>query len=162
MKQLSSQQLLEAFQIWYRSYDHKVCDAQVLPFLADEISANTKGCLRDAREALFLATGQMAARLEMSRSGYAKLERKEQIGAISISTLARVAEAMGCELVYSIRPKKKLRFSEIIWQKLLPESVEHGWVRGRPDRFKARALAAIARNNMSDVHFRKQQSWSEK
>ena len=35
---------------------------------------------------------------------------------LSLTTLAKAAEAMDCELAYAIRPKNKKYFSSIIWE----------------------------------------------
>ncbi len=163
MKRLERTLSFEAFKLWYRYYEHRLIDKLVGAYLSEDIKAPPNGgWLRKVRLALFLSTGQMAKKLQMSRSGYSKLERKEALGAITISTLSKLAKAMDCELVYAIRPKTKQQFSQIIWEKLVSECLTHPWVISRAPVFKARALVAIAREKMNEAAFRHRQKWSER
>jgi hypothetical protein len=83
-------------------------------------------------------------------------------GSITISALAKAAEAMDCELVYAIRPKKKVRFSSQIWHPLLKASLNKWWVVSRPEIRKSDALAAVANQTMNEPQFRRKQGWSER
>jgi hypothetical protein len=65
-------------------------------------------------------------------------------------------------LVYAIRPKQKVRFSRIIWEKILPEAVSHHWVKSRPPVQKGKALAAALRWTAENMEFRRRQKWIER
>jgi predicted DNA-binding mobile mystery protein A len=64
----------------------------------------TRGWLRAAREALGLSQADVAEKLGISKQGYAEMEMSEQRGAISLNSLERAAEAMGCQFGYFLVP----------------------------------------------------------
>lgn len=152
------------YAFWLRHYAHKDLDKRVASYLGDgcEKFEIGKTWLKDAREALFLSTGRVSQALRVSRAAYAKLEKNEKNGAISLLSLAKAAEAMDCELVYAIRPKKCILFSEVVWRALLEDALVHPWVTNKPQKLKFRALAAIAKITMLDSKFRKLQGWSKR
>jgi len=147
----------DAYLFWYRGYPHKLVDLQVKPFLQSNISASKPdtGWLRRARQALFLSTGRVATSLNISRSAYAKLERKELMGTVMLKTICDAADAMDCEFVYGIRPKSRKPFSQVIWKKISEEGCRHPWVKSRPQNRKAVALAAVANWIIDNPLFRK-------
>lgn len=63
-----------------------------------------KSSLADNRIALGLSTTQLAHRLGISQSTVVRLEQSERAGTITLESLKRVADALGCTLEYSIRP----------------------------------------------------------
>lgn len=64
-----------------------------------------RGWLRAVRQALGLSLEQVGRALGISRSHVLSFERSEAEERISLHNLRRVAEAMGCDLVYAIVPK---------------------------------------------------------
>ena len=67
------------------------------------------GWLRAIREALGMTSAALAARLGITASGVRKLEQAEATDAITLGTLRRVAEALDCELQYTLVPRRPLR-----------------------------------------------------
>jgi predicted DNA-binding mobile mystery protein A len=67
------------------------------------------GWLRAIREALGMTSGVLAERLGVTASGARKLEQAEAVDAITLGTLRRVAEALDCELQYTLVPRRPLR-----------------------------------------------------
>ena len=67
-----------------------------------------KGWLRAVRDALGMTTAQMGKRLEVSQPRIVELEQSEVSGSVTLSTLQRAAEALGCRLVYALVPEKSL------------------------------------------------------
>ena len=67
------------------------------------------GWLRAIREALGMSSAVLAHRLDITASGLRKLEQAEATDAITLGTLRRVAEALDCELRYTLVPKQPLR-----------------------------------------------------
>jgi predicted DNA-binding mobile mystery protein A len=65
----------------------------------------SSGWVKTVRLALGMSLRQLAARLGLSTNALAKYEQNEQNGSISLSTLAKAAEALDMELVYYLRPK---------------------------------------------------------
>jgi transcriptional regulator with XRE-family HTH domain len=62
--------------------------------------------LREVRKALGIPVAEVAGALKKHRSAVAKIEQREEEKTISILALEQAAEALGCELVYSIVPRK--------------------------------------------------------
>jgi transcriptional regulator with XRE-family HTH domain len=63
------------------------------------------GWLRAVREAQAVTQHSLAGKLGCKRQAWAQLEQSEARGAISLYSLRRAAEALGCELVYALVPK---------------------------------------------------------
>jgi predicted DNA-binding mobile mystery protein A len=79
-----------------------------------ELSALTKlqrppkGWVRAIRDALGMTTGQYARRLGVSQPRVVELEKSEQNGNLTLNTLQRAAEALGCRLIYVLVPEHPL------------------------------------------------------
>jgi predicted DNA-binding mobile mystery protein A len=67
-----------------------------------------KGWLRAVRDALGMTTKQFARRLGVSQPRIVELEQSEASGTVTLNTLQRAAEALGCRLVYTLVPEKPL------------------------------------------------------
>jgi predicted DNA-binding mobile mystery protein A len=67
-----------------------------------------KGWLRAVRDALGMTTKQLARRLGVSQPRIVELEQSEASGSVTLNTLQRAAEALGCRLVYGLVPEKPL------------------------------------------------------
>ena len=55
-----------------------------------------------------MTSGQLAKRLGVQQPRVIELERGEVSGNITVRSLERAAEALGCELVYVLVPEKPL------------------------------------------------------
>ena len=67
-----------------------------------------KGWIRAIRDALGMTTAQYAKRLGVSQPRVVELEKSEQSGGVTLNTLQRAAEALGCRLVYVLIPEQPL------------------------------------------------------
>ncbi len=67
-----------------------------------------KGWLRAVRDALGMTTAQLARRLGVSQPRIVELEQSEVSGSVTLRTLQRAAEALGCRLVYALVPERPL------------------------------------------------------
>jgi len=67
-----------------------------------------KGWLRAIRDALGMTTQQYARRLGVSQPRIVELEQSEVSGKVTLQTLERAAEALGCRLVYVLLPERPL------------------------------------------------------
>jgi len=63
------------------------------------------GWIASVREALGMTLGQIGKRIGSSRQSVQQLEKAEATDRITLGALRRVAEAMGCELLYALVPK---------------------------------------------------------
>lgn len=66
------------------------------------------GWIAAIRESLGMGLAQLGRRLGTSPIGVKRLEQREVAGKITLDSLSRAAEAMGCELIYAIVPKTSL------------------------------------------------------
>jgi predicted DNA-binding mobile mystery protein A len=88
-----------------------------------------KGWLRAVRDALGMTTAQFARRLGVSQPRIIELEQSEVSGSVTLHTLQRAAEALGCRLVYALVPERPLaetvqERAELVAERQLT-SVEH-------------------------------------
>jgi len=65
----------------------------------------SSGWIAAVREALGLSLADIGQFVRVPRQNVQKFERAEANDRITLATLRRVAEAMGCELVYALVPK---------------------------------------------------------
>src|SRR5882762_3489528 len=68
----------------------------------------SKGWIRAVRDALGMTTAQFAKRMGVSQPRVIAVEKAEVGKAITLKTLARAAEAVGCRVVYMLVPDRPL------------------------------------------------------
>jgi predicted DNA-binding mobile mystery protein A len=73
-----------------------------------QVARPSRGWIRAIREALGMTTAQLANRLGVHQPRVIELERGEATGNITVKSLERAAEALGCRLVYTLVPEKPL------------------------------------------------------
>ena len=64
-----------------------------------------KGWLYAIRNALGMTASQLGERLNIAQSSITELEQSEQKNSISLKTLERVADALGCDVKYILVPR---------------------------------------------------------
>jgi predicted DNA-binding mobile mystery protein A len=87
----------------------KHLDEQLAPWRELPYLRPRAGWLRAIREALGMTVRQFAKTARAAPSTAQAAERAEARGDISLSTLARYAEALGCELRYVLVPSRPLQ-----------------------------------------------------
>ncbi len=80
---------------------------ELRPWLA-KATRPQKGWLKAIREGLGLTTGQMANRMGFTQSRVSKMEAAEAHGEITLKTLQKAADALGCQVVYVVIPREPL------------------------------------------------------
>jgi predicted DNA-binding mobile mystery protein A len=84
------------------------------------------GWARTVREALGIPATAQAKQLGITTSGLQKLEQAEANQVITLASLRKLAEALGCELQYALVPRQPLaqqlqnRAKEVATQQLAP------------------------------------------
>lgn len=68
----------------------------------------SRGWIRAIREALGMTTRQLAERIGIKQPSLVELEKGEATGNITMQSLERAAEALGCRLVYAFVPIEPL------------------------------------------------------
>jgi transcriptional regulator with XRE-family HTH domain len=82
-------------------------DEALLPFrLVLERKSRGQGWLKSIRQAVGMPVDEMARRLGVCRWEIHRLEASEKNSRIMLATLSRAAQALDCELVYALAPKK--------------------------------------------------------
>ncbi|QQR81940.1 MAG: mobile mystery protein A [Deltaproteobacteria bacterium] len=110
-----------------------------------------RGWIQMIREALGMSGSQLASRLSISRQALSRLEKNEFDGSISISSLERVAQALQCEVLVALIPKKTLESiiqeqAENIARKLVERSQLHMTLenQGTDRNFLERQIKTVA------------------
>jgi len=75
---------------------------------ADLPSRPPIGWIKAVREGLGMAAAHLAVRLGVTTSSVTRLETSETDDTITLASLRRAAEALGCELHYALVPKQSL------------------------------------------------------
>lgn len=66
------------------------------------------GWVRAIREALGMTTAELGERMGLSQSVVSRMEQSERSGHIQLDTLQRAADALECEVVYALVPRRPL------------------------------------------------------
>lgn len=91
-----------------RSLDRRL---NTLRDFAQQATPPRGGWLRAIRQALGMSTTDLAARLGVNQTTAARIEANERSGRVQLDTLARAADALGCDLVYALIPREPLETS---------------------------------------------------
>lgn len=67
-----------------------------------------RGWIRAVREALGMSSAVLGARLGVTPGAVIRLEQSEASDRIRLDTLRRAADALGCDLVYALVPRRPL------------------------------------------------------
>ena len=73
-----------------------------------ETKTPKEGWIRVARKALGMSSPQLAKRMGISKSQASQMERMEAEDRITLKQLRRAADALDCDLVYAIVPRKHI------------------------------------------------------
>ncbi len=66
------------------------------------------GWLKAIRQGLGMTTRQMAKRMQFTQSRVSKMEAAETHGEITLKSLEKAADALGCRVIYVVMPKQPL------------------------------------------------------
>lgn len=72
--------------------------------LAGREKEPTNGLLTAVRQALKVPLKEIAGLMEIGESNVFELEERERTGSITLRSLGRIADAMGCKVVYGVIP----------------------------------------------------------
>lgn len=76
---------------------------------AEILKVPKNGWIRAIREAISMSQTQLARRMGVSQQAVHNLERAEVDKSITLARLQRAADALGCELTYTLVPRKPLQ-----------------------------------------------------
>jgi predicted DNA-binding mobile mystery protein A len=86
----------------------------------------TQGLLRAVRHALGVPAAEMLKEIGVSPSVLFRLEQSERRGTISVNGLDRVAQAMGCKLIYAVVPRNGKTLEDLADDRALGRVMEAG------------------------------------
>lgn len=73
-----------------------------------KLASPRSGWLKAVRESLGMTSRHLATLLGTNNSAVVRMEKREAEGKITLTSLSRAAEAMGCRVVYAVVPAKTL------------------------------------------------------
>jgi len=125
-----------------------------------------KGWLRAVRDALGMTTAQLGRRLGVSQPRIVELEQAEVSGKVTLHSLQRAAEALGCRLVYALVPEKPLgetvqKRAELVANRQLA-SVQHSMSLENQTVKDKKAGANLRRQFIEELMRRPARLWDEK
>lgn len=74
-----------------------------------------RGWINAVRKALGMSTRQLASRLGVTRQAVLDLESRERVRRVTLAALSKAAEAMECDLVYAVVPRRPVK--ETLWNR---------------------------------------------
>ena len=93
----------------FKDLKQRQLDAGLTRWRSAELPARPpSGWIKAIREALGMPAAHLAKRLGLVPSTVLRLETSEADDTITVNSLRRVAEALGCELQYALVPKQTL------------------------------------------------------
>jgi transcriptional regulator with XRE-family HTH domain len=113
-------------------------DEEMCPFRrAAREPISTDGLLRAVREALRIPLAEIAEKGGVGHSTVQDFEMRESKRTITLKSLGRMAEAMGCKVVYGVVPLNGRTFEyvaeERLWKKVLSAGTEGPGTKGLGD-----------------------------
>lgn len=76
--------------------------------LASQAALPRGGWVQAVRESLGMTATDLAARMGITQTSVLRLEATEREGRAQLDTLRRAADALGCDLVYALVPRRPL------------------------------------------------------
>jgi len=104
-----------------------------------------QGWIATMRKALGMSVTQLAKRRQVSRTQIGKFERTEMNGSVTLGTMKKMSEAMGCRFVYAIIPDKKIQ--ELIWDQAV---IKASKIASRASAHMDLENQSLAKNQLAD------------
>ncbi len=93
---------------WDKELKIKQVDAIIRSLRPEKIVSRPKGgWLKLVRTTLGMSARSLGERVGLTQSRIAYIEKGEEEGSITLNTLEKVAEGLGCEVVYYLVPKER-------------------------------------------------------
>ena len=114
----------------------------------------SRGWVRAIRDTLGMTTRQLGERMGVSQPRIVKLEQSEVAGGITLETLERAAEALGCRVVYALVPIKPL--TEMIEERASAAADRHLSAVEQTMRLEAQGVTDRGRRKEARQHLAKE------
>jgi predicted DNA-binding mobile mystery protein A len=97
-----------------RRVERKRLDAEMRPYRRAGMEKKpTSGLLRAVRQALSVPVNEVAKKMGVKRTAVFDLERRELRSSATLNSMSRMAEAMGCKVVYGVVPMGGKKLEEL-------------------------------------------------
>ena len=83
-------------------------------------AAPRSGWIRAIRDALGMSTSELARRMGVSKARVGQIEQGERERTITLHTLERAAEALGCRVEYILVPREPL--DDLVWAQAMAKA----------------------------------------
>lgn len=83
-------------------------------------AAPRSGWIRAIRDALGMSTSELARRMGVSKARIGQIERGERERTITLATLERAADALGCRVEYVLVPLEPL--DDLVWAQAMAKA----------------------------------------
>jgi transcriptional regulator with XRE-family HTH domain len=103
-----------------RNYARKRLDLEMRSYRQAGREKNlTNGLLRAVRQTLNIPVAEVAEKMGVNRSVVFDLEAREPKNTISLKSMSRMAQAMGCKVVYGIVPNGGKKLEDLVEERYL-------------------------------------------
>ena len=103
-----------------RNYARKRLDLEMRSYRQAGREKNlTNGLLRAVRQTLNIPVAEIAEKMGVNRSVVFDLEAREPKNTISLKSMSRMAQAMGCKVVYGIVPNGGKKLEDLVEERYL-------------------------------------------
>jgi len=130
-----------------RFLERRRLDKELRPFRQAGKDKNpTNGLLRAVRKALGVPLAEIAAKMGVGGSMVYDFEARELSGSLKMNSMARVADALGCKMVYGIVPTDGQTLEELaaerLWKKVMEDRRRKSRESGKGNREQERPSLA--------------------
>ena len=87
-----------------------------------DLTLPPEGWLRTMRKALGMSGAQLARKMGVTRALISQAESNEVSGSVTIKTMQKMAEAMGCRFVYAVLPPKGKESEDVIFAQAMKKA----------------------------------------
>ena len=135
-----------------RKFSRKKLDVEMRPFRRAGMEKNsTSGLLRAVRLALRVEVGEIAGKMGVYRSAVFEMETREPKNTITLRSMSRMAEAMGCKMVYGIVPKDGKKLEELAEERLWAGVLGTGTAKQQVSESASQRVSESASQRVSEL-----------
>jgi predicted DNA-binding mobile mystery protein A len=110
-----------------RNYARKRLDLEMRSYRQAGREKNpTNGLLRAVRQTLHVPVAEIAEKMGVCKSVVLDLETREPKNTITLKSMSRMAQAMGCKVVYGIVPNGGKKLEDLVEERYLASLVRVG------------------------------------
>ena len=105
-----------------RRFARKRLDVEMRPYRRAGMDKNpTNALLRAVRQVLRVPVAEIAEKMGVCKSVVLDLEAREPKNTVTLKSMSRMAQAMGCKVVYGIVPEGGKKLEDLAEKRLLAE-----------------------------------------